>query len=245
MKIFGTFLACVFISTSAFGAASWSDHARRFTGEDQKVRERAIAELKKYPELKTELKKSLGRANHFLALDVISVLRLTSMMPDLLAFAVKDVTGYSYHVISSIIEPKDHDRVGQIYLDRLDDRKTSPAAKMAMLDAAARMDITLGPERTERLLKDESPEVRSSVLSLFRTELLRRNYQRGLNVLETTIQDPAFQVRMQTLFLISELPGTIRRANLSLIDGVFEHCKHDPAPQVKALCESLATGDGS
>jgi hypothetical protein len=102
------------------------------------------------------------------------------------------------------------------------------------------MEITLGPERTARLLKDDAPEVRASVLSLFRTELLKRNYQRGLNVLETTIQDPAFQVRIQTLFLISELPAKVRLANLSLIEGVLGHCQNDPMPQVRALCRTLS-----
>ncbi len=229
-------------STSAFADANWYDYARRFTGENEEIREKSIAALKKDPNLKTELKKALGTANHFLALDVISVLGLKAMMPDLLAFAARDKTGYSYHVINSLIDPKDNDRVGQIYLDRLDSDKTSPAAKMAMLDASARMEITLGPERTARLLKDDSPEVRSSVLSLFRTELLRRNYQRGLNVLETTIQDPAFQIRIQTLFLVSELPERIRVGNLSLISGVLDRCKNDPMLQVKSLCRSLIAG---
>jgi hypothetical protein len=230
-------------STSAFAEASWYDYARRFTGENEEIRAKSIAALRKDPNLKTELKKALGTANHFLALDVISVLGLKAMMPDLLTFAARDKTGYSYHVINSLIDPKDNDRVGQIYLDRLDSDKTSAAAKMAMLDAAARMEITLGPERTARLLKDESPEVRSSVLSLFRTELLRRNYQRGLNVLETTIQDSTFQVRIQTLFLISELPEKIRLVNLSLISGVLDRCKNDPMIQVKSLCQSLIAGE--
>jgi hypothetical protein len=223
----------------ADAGASWSDYARRFTGENEQVRENAIKTLRADPDLSGELRKALGTSNHFLALDVISVLKLKAMMPDLLAFAEKDKTGYSYHVINSLIDPKDNDRIGQIYLDRLDSPKTSPAAKMAMLDAAARMEITLGPDRTARLLKDDAPEVRSSVLSLFRTELLRRNYQRGLNVIETTIRDPAFQIRIQTLFLISELPPALRRANLSLVEGVLNQCKHDPAPQVKSMCLSL------
>jgi hypothetical protein len=226
-------------------AASWTTSARRFTGESASVREKAIATLRKMPDLKSELKKSLGTSNHFLALDVISVLELREMLPELLEFAARDKTGYSYHVISSLIGAKDHDRVGQIYLDRIDNPKTAPASKMAMLDAAARMEITLGPERTKRLLKDDSPEVRSSVLSLFRTELLRRNYQRGLTVLETTIDDPTFQIRLQTLYLISELPGSLRRANLSLIEGVFARCKDDPVPSVKELCTSLAAGAGT
>ncbi len=228
----------------ARAAANWWDYARRFTGENEAIRQASIAALRKDPDLKGELKKALGTGYHFLALDVISVLELKSMMPDLLAFAERDKTGYSYHVISSLIETKDLDRVGQVYLARLDSPKTSPAAKMAMLDAAARMEITLGPDRTNRLLKDESPEVRASVLSLFRFELLRRNYQRGLSVLETTIQDPAFQIRIQTLFLISELPSSIRRANLSLVGGVLERCKSDPMAPVKALCQSLIAGEG-
>jgi hypothetical protein len=243
-RAFAAFFLALFVlfrsSGPAFAGANWFDYARQFTGESDRIREKAIESLKKDPNLKTELKRALGTRNHFLALDVISVLDLKSMMPELLAFAVKDKTGYSYHVLNSLIEPKDFDRIGQVYLDRLDRENTAPAAKMAMLDAAARMEITLGPERTARLLKDDAPEVRASVLSLFRTELLKRNYQRGLNVLETTIQDPAFQVRIQTLFLISELPAKVRLANLSLIEGVLGHCQNDPMPQVRALCRTLS-----
>lgn len=239
-------LALVAFSLSpvpALAAAHWWDYARRFTGEDDKVRDAAVGSLRKIPTLNAELKKALGTTEHFLALDVITTLGLKEMMTDLLAFAEKDKTGYSYHVISSLIEAKDHDRVGHIYLDRIDNPKTSAAAKIAMIDAAARMEITIGPERTERLLKDESPEVRASVLSLFRTELLRRNFQRGLSVLETTIRDPAFQIRMQTLFLVSELPGSLRRANLSLIDGVLQSCSEDAMPQVKSFCLTLKAGE--
>ncbi len=234
----GLFAVAVASSTAQAGA-HWWDYARRFTGENDKVRENAIAELRKMPDLRAELKKALGTTEHFLALDVIQVLDLKGMTNDLLAFAEKDKTGYSYHVLNSLLEPKDYARVGQIYLERLDLPKTAPAAKMAILDSAARMELTLGGPRTERLLRDDSPEVRSSVLSLFRNELLRRNYQRGLDVLEKTIADPTFQIRIQTLFLVSELPPSLRRANLGLIDGVLAKCKNDPNVSVKALCATV------
>lgn len=242
--LFLVFFAFLFGPAPARAGAHWWDYARRFTGENETVRAKAIASLKSIPTLRADLKKALGTTEHFLALDVITTLEMKEMMSELLVFAERDKTGYSYHVISALIDAKDHDRVGQIYLDRIDNPRTSAAAKMAMIDAAARMEITLGPERTARLLSDESPEVRSSVLSLFRTELLRRNFQRGLNVLETTIRDPAFQIRIQTLLLVTELPGTIRRANLSLIEGVLRECRNDPMPQVKVLCLSVDGGGG-
>lgn len=220
----------------------WGESARRFTGESDSVRSKAIENLKKIPNLKIELKKALGSAEHFLALDVISVLRMRSMIPELIKFSERDHTGYSYHVINSLFEEKDEETVRALYLERLDSKKSSSAAKMAMLDALARLGVSLGDERVSRLLKDESPEVRSTTLSLIRTELVLRNVQRNLPALEVTVNDSAFQIRIQTLYLVSELAPSFRRANLTRINSVLERCARDSVPQVKVLCESVRKG---
>lgn len=229
-------------SPSPKPAYSWSESARRFTGESQLVRENEIKNLRRYPNLNAELKRALGSSEHFLALDVISALRLRELFSDLLVFSERDHTGYSYHVINSLFEKQDEDRVRALYLQRLDSSKTSPASKMAILDALARMGITLGNERVERLLRDESPEVRSATLSVIRSELVFRNVQRNLPYLEKTIEDPIFQIRIQTLYLVSELPASFRRANLNRVSALFERCSKDPMPQVKAICEAVRKG---
>lgn len=220
----------------------WTESARRFTGETESVRLKAIAKLKKYPNLKGELKKALGSADHFLALDVISVLRLRNMLGDLTTFSERDHTGYSYHVINSLLEKKDEEKIGDLYLERLDLPKTSPAAKIAIVDALARMNRALGDERAGRLLKDDSPEVRSATLSLIRTELVQKNIQKNLQLLDETISDPSFQIRIQTLYLVSELPASLRRANLIRINGLIERCAKDSVDQVRALCEAVRKG---
>ncbi len=221
---------------------SWTESARRFTGESEEVRKKAIQNLKKIPDLKSDLKKALGSPDHFLALDVISVLRLRDLLWELLTYSEKDKTGYSYHVINSLIEKKDEETVSVLYLERLDADKTSPAAKIAILDALGRMGVALGDERVKRLLKDETPEIRAATLSLIRSELVLKNVQRNLPVLETTIGDPAFQIRIQTLYLVSELPPSFRRANLTRVNAVFDHCDKDPNSQVKALCAAVRKG---
>jgi len=167
---------------------------------------------------------------------------LRELLTDLILFSEKDHTGYSYHVINSLFEKKDEERIRTLYLERLDSTKISPASKMAMLDALARMGITLGDERVARLLRDESPEVRSATLSMIRSELVFRNVQRNFPYLEKTIEDPAFQIRIQTLYLVSELPASLRRANLSRVNAIFERCGKDSTAQVKAICEAIRKG---
>lgn len=220
----------------------WTESARRFTGDTEKVRKKSIQALKKYPNLKKELKKALGSADHFLALDVISVLQIRDMLKDLMAFSERDHTGYSYHVMNSLLEKKDEEKITDLYLERIDLEKTSPASKMAILDALARMNTLLGDKRVSRLLQDESPEVRSATLSLIRAELVKKNVQRNFKVLEKTLQDPAFQIRIQTLYLISELPASFRRANLIQVNSLLEACAKDSSSQVRTLCTAVGKG---
>ncbi len=220
-------------------ALLWTSHAMRFTGESEMVRQAAIAALRAMPDLKQKLFKALGTRDHFLALDVITALQMKDLVPELLVDAERDQTGYIYHTLNTLIQPKDEKRITGVYLDRLDAGKAMPAAKIAMLDALARMGAALGAERISRYLKDESPEVRSSALSLLRMELIRRGLQRDLSLIEIPIRDTTFQMRMQTLYLISEIPKPIRRANLTFIFSVLDQCLKDPAESVRSFCKTL------
>ncbi len=223
-------------------AGSWMDSARRFTGESEEVRKQSIAELKKRTELRSELKKALGTRDHFLALDVISVLELRSMLPELIAFSARDQTGYSYHAINSLITNDRLESIQQIYMERLFSKKTSAAGKTAIIDSLSRLNVSLKEDQIKNLLNDSSPEVRSSLLNLIRTELIYRNVQRNLDYLDQTIADPSFQLRTQTLYLVSELPLKLKRSNLIRINGLLDQCAHDPVTSVRALCESVRKG---
>ncbi len=214
----------------------WTEHARRFTGESMLVRENAIEALRKRPDLKGELKRAIGTHHHFLALDVISVLRLRTMFQELIFFSEKDRTGYSYHVLNSLMNPGEEAEIGAIYLVRLDREKVSAASKMAILDSLSRMNVSVGVERLERMLRHAEPEVRSAALAYLRTELLHRKNDTYRGLLRIGIADSAFQNRLQTLFLISELNRGAAGPGLNVLLG---SCIEDSVAQVRSFCNEL------
>src|SRR4051812_48596585 len=111
-------LALASSSSSIASAKDWSSHARRFTGESDEVRRQAIQELKKYPKLEDELKRALTSRseNRFLALDVISTLRMRKLLPALYQAAETDETGSCYNAINSLLESeKDRKRARTVY----------------------------------------------------------------------------------------------------------------------------------
>ncbi len=244
------FLTACLLSSVMFAAtagAHWTDHARRFTGESLAVRENAIAELRKDPRLVSQLKKALGTSDHFLALDVISVLGLRTLFQQLLFFSERDRTGYSYHVLNSLLKPGEEAEIGAIYLVRLDRPNVSTASKMAILDSLARMDVSVGSERLERMLRHEEPEVRSSALGYLRTELLLRGKLTDRDLVRIGVQDPAFQNRLQAVFLVSEMMAKISGDGSSADDRVYwmavlESCVKDPVSQVRTFCNELRDG---
>lgn len=220
-------------------AAEWTDHARRFTGESVKVREDAIKALRKDKKLTEKLKKAFGSTDHFLALDVITVLRMRSLVPYLMQVSEKDRTGYSYHALNAILVDKEIPKITALYKQRLASTHASPAVRMALLDSLSRLQVELDVPTLERFLKDESPEVRSSALYFVRNSLLRHQRKSYLPLFAISLADEAFQMRLQALHALSEMPLYLRVADhVDLIEPLTK-CLKDPVPQVKAFCEEF------
>jgi hypothetical protein len=231
-------LALGFLAATA-SASEWADHVRRFTAESPLVHDQAVAELRKDPEIREKLRKALGTSEHFLALDAIAALNLRSLLPTLYAFAEKDKTGFTYHVINTLIYEKEHPKVIALYRERLKSKKSSLAAKMALLDSLGRLGADLENELLQSLLTEEEPEVRSAALYFLRTVLVRRGKLDQIALLKPAIRDPAFQIRMQALSLVSEIPRAERDSRRTLFDEMLAPCVNDPYPAAKGFCEAL------
>lgn len=221
----------------------WSVHARRFTGESERVRDRSIEALRKEPNLKARLEEALGTPKHFLALDVIVALELKDMAPVLLRFSEEDETGYSYHALNAILTPQNQRDVLKAYRERLEaqrkpgGRKLSPAAQVALIDAMTRAGLDLDPGLVEAFLTDVEPEVRSSGLYYVRMALLKKRRYDGLKLLAVALADPAFQIRMQALYVVSELSDAARGRRA--IQDALRNCAKEDFEEARVFCDSL------
>jgi HEAT repeat protein len=204
------------------------------------VTKKSIAELRRDKSLPEKLKKALGTRDHFLALDVISTLRMRELVPALLAFAERDRTGYSYHALNGLIDQKDEERVTKLYVERLANEKTSLASKMALLDTVGRFGTEIPTDVLNHLLVKDTAEVRSAALYYVRNGILSRRRQELYPFLKSAAQDPTFQIRMQALYLVSEIPLEERQSRADLFNSLFETCAQDANALVKSLCTDIA-----
>lgn len=221
-------------SVAFAGPAQWTDHARRFTGESQNIRSQAISELRKDPQLREKLKRALGTKDHFLALDVISALRMREMLPTLMQAAGKDPSGYVYHAINSLLTPADHAMIVRVYLQRLEKGSESAASRVALIDSLARLRVKLDFDFIERLASDHDPDIRSAAVSLARSQVRKLGRKQCVRILMNAVQDAVFQVRLQAIYALSELRVPDRAA-------AYEACRRDLHPEVRLHCEILRT----
>jgi len=244
MRILGWILALSLVR-AAFAASAphdiaWTDHARRFTGESARVREKSIKALKADPNLERKLRSAYGTNDHFLALDVISVLRLRSLLPFLRDASIRDRTGFSYHVMNSLLTKKELPAYRDLYLERLANPKSSPAAKMAILDSLPRFRAEVPVSRLVAIFRDPSPEVRGSALAFARHQVLSERRPEYIEILKPAIEDDAFQVRLQALYFLGEIPKRLRTARAKEFDEIIGRCRQDPVASVRNLCQELA-----
>jgi hypothetical protein len=218
----------------------WTESARRLIGEPEAVRRNSIAALRRDKALTEKLKKALGTKDHFLALDVISTLEMRNMVPVILAFAERDRTGFSYHALNGLIEEKDREKVAKLYVERLGKPKTSLASKMAILDTLGRLGTDIPADLLNRLLVEDTAEVRSAALYYIRNGILLRRRQELYPFLKSALVDPTFQMRIQALYLVSEIPLEERRSRAEFFASLLESCAGDANAAVKSLCLEVA-----
>ena len=236
------------IVTLATGCAStlagdWTRDALRLTGESDLVRREAIKNLRANPKLKDILKTELQGPRFALALDVVTALRLHAFLPGLLRVAATDETGAFYLAINSLAKPKETREIAKLYRERLVCGEKCDAApfpaRIVMLDALARLGNMLSVIEVERLLEDESPEVRASALSYARLALVRDRRPEYLAIAQHAIRLDPPQLRLQALHLLTELAPEMREKAKTL---ATEYCGEENSGEVRDACRKLQKG---
>lgn len=237
---FGNCLAFGFllISPIVFGAATtWSEHALRFTAESPIAREQAIKELRQIKNLDAILEKELIGPQRYLALDVIGALGLYHFTGLLKQLSLTGRSGMTFVTLNSLITSQTRQEFIDYYLEVLGDRKISSASKVVLIDTLARLDVSLPMDLVKEFIEPkESPEVRSAILNYVRTHSKRENSNYYyLNIIESVLQQEPFQLRIQALFLVADLPKEARLR----FGAKFNDCLHDPHSEVRRVCREL------
>jgi hypothetical protein len=227
-------------------AEDWSDHARRFTGESDLVKEEVIQKIRETPDLENTLRKVISgqspahsNEKKFLALDTIAALKLYSLLPDLTKLSEHDESGYFYHAMNALFTTENRRKLIELYRGRLFQENTSPASKMALLDTLARLQSSLTEDQLKALLSDPHFEVQSAALSYIRHWVIKLGQSDYLPLVQATLQKKIpFQLKFQALYFVSELSPRYRRSTQTLL----RHCKDDLNPEVRALCLKLLGG---
>lgn len=247
MSLFSCILIFILtvVSQEVFAnSKDWVAHARRLSGESDAVRNRSIAALKKIPRLEKKLREELKRyqpeatrlqSEVFLALDVISTLKITALIPDLTILADRDTSGYSIHALNSLITKKNLTKTIGFYHQLFHSSKSSPAAKIAILDTFSRMQVKIDFKHLRGLFEISSPQVQGAILNYVRIYTQSPEFKDYLPILKLALETGGYQIRMQTLYLVSEVGSQVK----PIAWTVLESCKEDSHPKVQKFCQSL------
>ncbi len=251
MRLLSIILPLLFIVNTSFAKAiktktDWTLEALRLTGESARVRDKAIHKLLKIPHLKKKLHLELKGPHRNLALDVISSLGFEDFLPELLSIAKSESSGIYYLSVNSLITNKNQKIIAGIYRERLVCGKTcgvSPAAEVLLLDTLAQISTPLAFEELKKIFDGGWYEVKSAVLNYVRVFLLKTPETIAyLPLLTWSLDSPIIQLRWQTIYLLRELPTSLRAGFIKSI----KKCKlvDDPRtpPDVLKLCALLTGG---
>ena len=188
-------------------ASQWVELTRRIGRSDADHRQ-AVAALKQIKGLEGELIRALSGNDKYLALEVISELKLTSTLPRLLELAPTDENGAIYLTLSSLIDSTNAQSLERLFHGQLlkaTAEGRSDVVKVILLDTLARFQASLDVNLLHTLFSSSSPEVRHAVLYYLylqqrrRPELVKRFVELGE-------QDPTELVRSRALALKGALP---------------------------------------
>ncbi len=228
--------AGTFSGTSFSSEPEWKTYAQRFTGESAWVREQAIHALKRIPDLDQILRNELQGKHRFLALDVISTLELRTLLPDLIRESESDVSGYTYHAMNALIHSQNRNEIALLYKKRLLSSRCSPAAKLALIDTLGRLHVSLSESQLRTLLKDPTIEVVSATLYYLREWILRLEQHEYIPLLEIPFREnAAFQIKLQALSLVSELPRKLQAQARS----IATRCLSESHIEVREACRRI------
>jgi hypothetical protein len=216
----------------------WSREALKLTGESDLSRDQALKVLRRHPNIKKILKEQLQTGKRALALDVISALHFKNFIPTLLALAPEDETGATYLTINTLLTPKNAVKVIATYRTRLAS-ETHPASLTVLLDTLGALAVQLPEKQLQGLLKSDSFEVRSAVVSYLRALVLRHKKPRYAALLKDVLVTSPFQLRIQGIYFASELES---KSFASLKGELHRICTKDyQKPVIKACQEKLSS----
>jgi HEAT repeat protein len=227
------------ILNAAYATDDWRAYARRLSGEAKHVRVEMIEKLKAIPNLDGHLRSAFRGPDRFLAFDVLSALEKRDFLDEILKLIPQDPSGFAVHAANSLSRPDDRMKLVDTYRGLLTDPRPTAPTRMALFDTLGRLGALLSEEVCQSGLKDPSPEVRTSALHYLRHAILKLGQRDWVKRLEPALQrNQPWQVRAQTVFLISEIParerrGLIRKTLPAACDGL-------PEGEPLRLCNNFA-----
>ena len=231
--LFALFLS--FVITSA-ASPSWTNSASKLSGYPEAERRKAILALNAYPHLTQELTRQLTGEEKYLALEVISALRLTSLLPKLISLATQDENGAIYLTINTLTTRENYGQISRFYQERFRNRgEISDPALVVMLDTLGR--FNWAAEETELLdvYTSPSPEVRSAVLYYARLLGIERKRIIYGELIKRALSDSAFSLRLQALYHLADLS----KLNVPGVSVFLSLCAKDDNRDVREKCRSL------
>jgi len=164
-------------------------------------------------------------------------------LPQLLRFSEKDMTGATYLTINTLIDKRNERSIIQTYTVRLQHVQAgalSDVSIVILLDTLGRSVAKLSPDDLMRLMRLTSPEVKSAVLYYVRARLRAYPEEREyFEFLRAGLNEAAYQLRLQTLFALSDLKGALRSEDLIVLSA----CESDSNIDVAMLCRQLRSSD--
>lgn len=230
-----------FLPVSVFGAsaiADWQASALQLTGVAASTQRQAMSELRARPDLIPELRRALrapsepSRRSQYLALDVIAALRLRSLLPELMTLSEREPSGYFYGAINALLTPANRAECVRVFQRRVTAPRTSPAARMVLLDMLARLGSALPFDELASLFQDSHEEVRSAALSYARAFLIRRRNLEYLPLVRLPLSRGTVALRAQAVFLVRELAPDLPGGESAWL----QNCPTDPSEEIRALC---------
>jgi len=196
------------LAHTSFGwSGDWSSFALSLSGESDGVRARAVADLRAVPNLNEVLRKEIFGPKRALALDVITALKLRSLLSDLLRLAPVDDTGATPLAIASLVDTHNRTQIVRIYRELFACRGPCPffpVYQIVALETLERLGEVLPLTDVKSLLRSRSYEVRIAALNYVRT-FLRKKYWVYLPLVKMALQSNPTQLRLQARYLLKEL----------------------------------------
>lgn len=237
------FLILIFCIHTSAQASSWEVLAERVTDPFPSIRSEAINELRLLPNLEGHLRAALGSTKRHLALDVICSLSLYSLLPDLVMGSLNDDDGAFHLAINALLTVSNRDQIAKLYRERIEGPRRhqfSAPVRAILLDTLGRMGIPLRRRDLKVLLRDPSYDVREAALYYVRHMLLYGKRAEYLPLLEQVLTLDPYQLRLQTLSVVRELPLFYR----ALVLPQASACERENQPEVRRACEQVFEGAG-